>query len=72
MWVVRGRVEAHDEWCGEDRYDGENEQCGGDERDEAIGIRLPIVCVLFHLAHELRDENRIECAAQDQDVDDVG
>lgn len=67
--VVGGRrVEVDEDGCEQDRGNGEDEQDDPCQGDEPVCIGLAPVCVVLHAAHQLRDEHRVEGAADDEDV----
>ena len=70
--VRRCRVEVDEDRREEHRGDREDEEHEASERDESVGVGLTAVSIVFHAAHELGDEDRVECAADDEDVEDVG
>ena len=72
-FAVGGRgVEVDQQGCEQDGCDGEHQEHGPGEGDEAVGVRRATVRVLLHAADELRDEDRVQCAAHDEYVEDVG
>lgn len=73
-WIVRdgARHEVHQLRCREHGDRNDQAERDHDERQQPVGIRLAAVLVVLHGPHELRNEDRVQAAADGEDVDHRG
>ena len=68
--IVARRVEINQQWCQQHGRDGQHQQGQACKCEQPIRIGVAAIGVVLHVAHQLRNEDRIQCAADDEDVDD--